>query len=61
MTIEQVSAALRKRGFSVHKKTSDYWLLQGQEGQIVGLPNPEALTPEQRSEEISYFLERNIL
>lgn len=60
VTADEYMAKLKANGFTVHKRTKAYLVLQGPDG-ISGTPCPYSMTPEEREEQYEMFVRRNLL
>lgn len=61
LTIDQYWAKLKSHGFTPLTMRKDYAILIGPEGQPVGVPSPDNLSPSDRINEISAFLRTHML
>lgn len=61
MDIEQLLAALRNNGLTVHKKLEQSWLFQDRDSEIVALPNPQIVPFSERAKEFDRWIARSVM
>lgn len=61
MTSQECWARLEALGFTKLKIRESYVMLQSPDNEVLGIPNLDYLTQEQRIEELANFMKRNML